>query len=123
VLDVIPVLQPSHRRAVSRAVVRNDPPYDSRLNCQGVRRRPFSTFSLADGRALRLLGRSRHDPQVQRPLTFYMVHGIEPILPFDLTLATFLFPDIADNVCSRERTCVIVLYRDEHEYNILIHTP
>ncbi len=25
---------------------------------------------------------------------FYMAHGIEPILPFDLTLATFLIPDL-----------------------------
>ena len=27
---------------------------------------------------------------------FYMAHSIEPILPFDLMLATFLIPDIAD---------------------------
>jgi hypothetical protein len=27
---------------------------------------------------------------------FYMAHGIEPILPFDLALATFLIPDIAN---------------------------
>jgi hypothetical protein len=27
---------------------------------------------------------------------FYMAHSIEPILPFDLALATFLVPDIAD---------------------------
>ena len=25
---------------------------------------------------------------------FYMAHGIEPILPFNITLATFLVPDI-----------------------------
>jgi hypothetical protein len=25
---------------------------------------------------------------------YYMVHGVEPILPFDLTLATFLVPDL-----------------------------
>jgi hypothetical protein len=25
---------------------------------------------------------------------FYMVHGVEPILPFDITLATFLVPDL-----------------------------
>jgi hypothetical protein len=25
---------------------------------------------------------------------FYMAHGIEPILPFDITLATFLLPDL-----------------------------
>ena len=25
---------------------------------------------------------------------FYMTHGVEPILPFDITLATFLVPDI-----------------------------
>ena len=26
---------------------------------------------------------------------FYMAHGIEPVLPFDITLATFLLPDLA----------------------------
>ncbi|KAF8815136.1 hypothetical protein BYT27DRAFT_7038868, partial [Phlegmacium glaucopus] len=25
---------------------------------------------------------------------FYMVHGIEPLLPFDITMATYLLPDI-----------------------------
>jgi len=32
---------------------------------------------------------TRHSP-------FYMAHGIEPILPFDITEATFLIPDIAE---------------------------
>src|SRR6266851_5518797 len=27
---------------------------------------------------------------------FYMAHGMEPILPFDLTLATFLVPDLTE---------------------------
>jgi hypothetical protein len=31
---------------------------------------------------------TRHSP-------FYMAHGVEPILPFDITLATFLVPNIA----------------------------
>ena len=40
---------------------------------------------------------------------FYMAHGIEPILPFDLTLATFLVPDLcaplstADLLATRAR--------------------
>ena len=40
---------------------------------------------------------------------FYMAHGIEPILPFDLTLATFLVPDLcqplstADLLAARAR--------------------
>jgi len=29
---------------------------------------------------------------------FYMAHGIEPILPFDLTLATFLVPDLCQSL-------------------------
>jgi hypothetical protein len=38
-----------------------------------------------------------------------MAHGIEPILPFDLALATFLVPDIADPLSTANliaiRTC------------------
>jgi len=40
---------------------------------------------------------------------FYMAHGIEPVLPFDLTLATFLVPDLcqplstADLIATRTR--------------------
>jgi hypothetical protein len=40
---------------------------------------------------------------------FYMAHGIEPILPFDITLATFLVPDLtkplstADLIAARTR--------------------
>jgi len=40
---------------------------------------------------------------------FYMTHGVEPILPFDITLATFLIPDLcqplstADLLATRAR--------------------
>jgi hypothetical protein len=33
---------------------------------------------------------------------FYMAHGIEPILPFDLTLATFLVPDLSRPLTTAE---------------------
>jgi transposase InsO family protein len=40
---------------------------------------------------------------------FFMAHGTEPILPFDITLATFLVPDIAKPLSTTEliaiRTC------------------
>jgi hypothetical protein len=33
---------------------------------------------------------------------FYMAHGIEPLLPFDITLATFLVPDVAKPLTTTE---------------------
>jgi hypothetical protein len=33
---------------------------------------------------------------------FYMAHGVEPILPFDITLATFLVPNIAKPLSTSE---------------------
>jgi hypothetical protein len=33
---------------------------------------------------------------------FYMAHGIEPILPFDITLATFLVPDLVKPLTTDE---------------------
>ena len=33
---------------------------------------------------------------------FYMVHGIKPILPFDLDLATFLIPDLTEPLPTAE---------------------
>jgi len=37
---------------------------------------------------------------------FYMAHGVEPTLPFDLTLATFLIPDIAKPLTTEELVAV-----------------
>jgi hypothetical protein len=37
---------------------------------------------------------------------FYMAHGIEPILPFDLTLATFLVPDLCHPLLTDELLAV-----------------
>jgi hypothetical protein len=53
---------------------------------------------MAHCRPSRILGRPRDDPQVHWPhplLHGSRSHGVEPILPFDITLATFLVPDIA----------------------------
>jgi len=33
---------------------------------------------------------------------FYMAHGVEPILPFDITLSTFLMPNIAKPLSTDE---------------------
>lgn len=39
---------------------------------------------------------------------FYMAHGIEPILPFDLTLATFLVPDLCRPLTTAELLAIRV---------------
>jgi hypothetical protein len=41
-----------------------------------------------------LLGRSGNYLQVDGYSPFYMAHSIEPLLPFDITLSTFLMPDL-----------------------------
>ena len=33
---------------------------------------------------------------------FYMAHGVEPVLPFDITLATFLVPNLTDKVSTAD---------------------
>jgi hypothetical protein len=33
---------------------------------------------------------------------FYMAHGVEPILPFDITLATFLIPNLVKPLTTNE---------------------
>jgi hypothetical protein len=33
---------------------------------------------------------------------FYMVHGVKPVLPFDITLATFLIPNLANPLSTAE---------------------
>jgi hypothetical protein len=33
---------------------------------------------------------------------FYMAHGVEPVLPFDITLATFLVPDLVEPLTTTE---------------------
>ena len=45
-----------------------------------------------------ILGRPCNDTQIDRLIPFFMAHGIEPILPFDIILATFLVPDITKPV-------------------------
>jgi len=39
-------------------------------------------------------------------MPFYMAHGIEPLLPFDITEATFLLPDISKNLSTHELLAV-----------------
>ena len=44
---------------------------------------------------------------------FYMAHSVEPVLPFDITLATFLVPDITDKLSTANliTTCTWQLQR------------
>jgi hypothetical protein len=37
---------------------------------------------------------------------FYMAHGVKPLLPFDITEATFLLPDISKNLSTHELLAV-----------------
>jgi hypothetical protein len=37
---------------------------------------------------------------------FYMAHSVEPILPFDIMLATFLLPDLACPMLTKELIAV-----------------
>jgi len=49
---------------------------------------------------------------------FYMAHSVEPILPFDITLATFLVPDIAKPLSTDELISVCTRQLQKHEDNL-----
>jgi hypothetical protein len=49
---------------------------------------------------------------------FYMVHGIEPILPFFLTLATFLVPDLVTPLMTTELIAIHVYQLKKHSTNL-----
>jgi hypothetical protein len=48
---------------------------------------------------------------------FFMAHGIEPVLPFDITLATFLVPDVTQQLSTADliAVCMCQLQRRESD--------
>ena len=54
---------------------------------------------------------------------FFMAHGIEPILPFDITLATFLVPDISTKLSTTDLLAICMRQLQKHEADLTsIHT-
>ena len=49
---------------------------------------------------------------------FYMAHGTEPTLPFDLTLATFLIPDIAKPLPTNELIAICARQLEKREEDL-----
>ena len=46
---------------------------------------------------------------------FYMAHSVEPVLPFDLTLATFLVPNLANPMSTAELIATHIRQLQRHE--------
>ena len=54
---------------------------------------------------------------------FYMAYGVEPVLPFDITLATFLVPDITDKLSTANLITTRTRQLQKHEDNLVaIHS-
>jgi hypothetical protein len=54
---------------------------------------------------------------------FFMAHGVEPILPFDITLATFLVPDIAKPLVTEDLIAIRARQLQRREADLAaIHT-
>ena len=54
---------------------------------------------------------------------FYMAHGVEPILPFDITLATFLVPNISTTLSTTDLLAIHARQLQKHEVDLAaIHT-
>jgi hypothetical protein len=49
---------------------------------------------------------------------FYMAHGVEPILPFDITLATFLVPNIAKPLTTSELLAIHARQLQMHDEDL-----
>jgi hypothetical protein len=49
---------------------------------------------------------------------FYMAHSIEPILPFDLTLATFLVPDLCHLLSTNELLATHAQQLQQYQANL-----
>ena len=50
---------------------------------------------------------------------FYMTHGIEPILPFDITEVTFLIPDIMEPLCQADLLALCAHQLEKREGNLM----
>jgi hypothetical protein len=54
---------------------------------------------------------------------FYMAHGIKPILPFDIMLATFLLPDLAHPMLAKDLIATCCHQLEQHKDDLAaIHT-
>ena len=54
---------------------------------------------------------------------FYMAHGVEPILPFDITLATFLVPELVKSLTTDELIAIRARQLEKRQDNLAaIHT-
>jgi len=54
---------------------------------------------------------------------FYMAHGIEPILPFDLTLATFLMPNLVESLITNKLIAICAWQPEKRQDDLAtIHT-
>jgi hypothetical protein len=52
-----------------------------------------------------------------------MAHGVEPILPFDITLATFLIPDLIESLTTDELIAIRARQLEKHQDDLAaIHT-
>jgi hypothetical protein len=49
---------------------------------------------------------------------FYMAHGVEPILPFDITLAMFLVPNIAKPLSTSELLAIRMCQLQKHDEDL-----
>ena len=49
---------------------------------------------------------------------FYMAHSVEPILPFDITLATFLVPDLSTPLTTEELLAICTHQLQKHESDL-----
>src|SRR5258707_1948671 len=74
---------------------------------------------------------THHDFVADRAMTrkstghtpFYMAHGIEPILPFDITLATFLVPNISTTLSTTDLLAIRARQLQKREVDLAaIHT-
>jgi hypothetical protein len=49
---------------------------------------------------------------------FFMAHSVEPILPFDITLATFLVPNIATPLTTKELLAIYTCQLQRHKADL-----
>src|SRR5713226_6546651 len=50
---------------------------------------------------------------------FYMAHGIEPVLPFNITLATFLVPNLTDKLSTADLISTRTWQLQRHEDDLM----
>ena len=51
---------------------------------------------------------------------FFMAHGVKPILPFDITLATFLVPDLTKPLSTDELIAICVRQLKKHQDDLTV---